>query len=314
MSDYSTITAAMQDKRIRADILALVYRDLGHDARADAVAQCGTYLGLYQPPEGGGCRIVEANFCRDRLCPCCNWRRSVRIYAATSRILDWIDATYPRRYKYLFLTLTVRNVRGEQLSAMLDQMAAGIKRLTNNRAWTRRVHGMMRTTEVTINHEDQTYHPHYHLILCVDRTYATRGDATYWDQAEWTRQWAQACRLDYTPMVWIERVKGRRSGIAEVSKYMAKDTDYIRPDDMPETTRVVSDLMQHLAGRRLVSYTGVLREAQRALRVQDPETADLTDAADIRGDISAAIKRYHWSAGCGCYLPHHDGVYQQPRK
>ena len=259
---------------------------------------CGTYLGIATTTEGRRA-IVEANFCKQRLCPSCNWRRSLKIYGNTSRILDYLDQTRGDGIKYLFLTLTVKNCPLPRLGEQIDAMSEGFKRMINNRAWKRRVFGCMRTLEVTINHETREAHPHYHLILAVDRQYATRNDATYWDHGKWVAAWQLACRLDYTPNVSIERVRGRRSGIAEVSKYMAKDADYILDGEPEVTDYIVLHLAEQMRGRRLISYTGILRDAQRALKITDPETGDLTD--DIRGDIVGAIKHYHWHAGLSCY-------------
>ena len=247
------------------------------------------------------------------MCPACNWRRSLKIYGATSQILDHLDKQYGKSIKYLFLTLTVKNVPMSDLGKAIDGMAEAFKRLTNNRAWKNRVKGAMRTLEVTINHETQEAHPHYHLILAVDRSYATKGDETYWTHADWQAAWQKSARLDYAPNVSIERVKGRESGIAEVSKYMAKDSDYL-VDSMQAhmgteeaealTDWLVGNLLTQLHGRRLISYTGILRDAQRALKL-DPENGPLTDS--IRGDVAAAIKHYHWSAGLGRYTPGQSG-------
>jgi hypothetical protein len=107
--------------------------------------------------------------------------------------------------------------------------------------------------------------------------------------------------LDYDPICWIEKVKGsRREQVAEVAKYMAKDTDYL-VDEQQETDRRVAILAEHLKGRRLVSYIGSLRQAQQALRLADPEEAPLVD--ELRGDIAVCIRRYHWHAGLGQYVP-----------
>lgn len=299
----------LQEKKNRGLSLASSFMRLGWEDKALLLMECGTYLGFAETTEGRTA-IVEANFCKQRLCPACNWRRSLKIYGNTSRILDYIDETEGKAVKYLFLTLTVRNVPLERLGEQLDAMAAGFKRLTNNRAWQRRVKGCMRTLEVTINHETMEAHPHYHLILAVARKYATKGDATYWDHSQWVAAWRQAARLDYEPNVSIERVRGRRSGVAEVSKYMAKDTDYIitaweasmgTEEAEAATDRIVRALAVHLKGRRLIAYTGLLRQAQQALRIRDPETGDLTD--DIRGDVVSAIRHYHWHAGLGAYRP-----------
>lgn len=303
MNDITTILGKMQDKRLRANMLADSFSRLGMSRQAEAVRQCGTFLGI-QPSEGGA-RIVEANFCRERLCPMCSWRRSVKIFGATSAILDYIDKEQGGAVKYLFLTLTVRNVPLERLGEQLDAMASGVKRMTNNRAWTRRVLGSMRTLEITINPDTGEAHPHYHFILAVRREYATRDDRTYWDVEAWTALWAQSCRLDYTPSVHIQRVRGRRKGIAEVSKYCAKDADYLvtawqnRADAEAETDRRVNALSLYLKGRRLVAYSGILRQAQKALRL-DPEDGPLTDCT-IRGDVAGAIIRYRWRAGASVY-------------
>lgn len=71
------------------------------------------------------------------------------------------------------------------------------------------------------------------------------------------------------------------------------------------TDRIVRALAVHLKGRRLIAYTGLLRQAQQALRIRDPETGDLTD--DIRGDVVSAIRHYHWHAGLGAYRPTKEG-------
>lgn len=307
MKNSSTTLHTLQEKKNRGYLLAASFERLGYTDRARLVQECGTYIGILDTGEGA--KIVEANFCKQRLCPSCNWRRSLKIYGATSQILDHLDKQYGKSIKYLFLTLTVKNVPMSDLGKAIDGMAEAFKRLTNNRAWKNRVKGCMRTLEVTINHETQEAHPHYHLILAVDRSYATKGDETYWTHADWQAAWQKSARLDYAPNVSIERVKGRESGVAEVSKYMAKDSDYL-VDAMQAhmgteeaealTDWLVGNLMTQLHGRRLISYTGILRDAQRALRL-DPESGPLVDT--IRGDVASAIKHYHWATGLGRYVP-----------
>lgn len=299
MTDYSTTLRRLQEKRHRALALAASYSRIGNTRLADLVLNCGTFLEIAETEEGA--RIVAANFCKARLCPSCAWRRSLKIYAGTSAILDHIDRTRPGQVKYLFLTLTVRNIPLSDLGHAIDSMAEAYNRLRNNRAWKRRVLGAMRTLEVTLNEETKEAHPHYHFILAVDRQYATKSDETYWTHEDWQNAWKKSARLDYAPNVSIERVKGRRSGIAEVSKYMAKDSDYLKDGDAEFTDWAVRGLTDALHGRRLISYTGIMRDAQRDIGMEDPEDGALTD--DLRGDIACVIRRYHWSAGLGCYVP-----------
>lgn len=298
MPNHTINLGKLQAKKVLGLKLAESFHRLGMPDRASRIEQCGTFLEISTTPEGD--KLTAANFCRERLCPACSWRRSIRIFATTSQILDHLDKTDPD-VKYLFLTLTVRNCPPEQLGATLDTMADAYNRLRNNRAWKRRVKGAMKTMEITINHETGTCHPHYHLILVVSKDYARKGSKTYWTHEEWQEAWRKSARLDYDPQVSIEAVKGRRQGTEEMSKYLAKDSDYILPDDPERTDQMVTILQQHLAGRRLISYTGCMLQAQRALKLANPEEGPLVD--DLRGDVACAIKRYHWSTGLRRYLP-----------
>ncbi|MGM9586458.1 MAG: protein rep [Candidatus Limivicinus sp.] len=307
MKDITITLQKLQEKKNRGLLLAACFDRLGYEERARLVLECGTYLGMVEVE--GRAKIVEANFCKQRLCPACSWRRSLRIYSTTSQILDYIDAH--EQVKYLFLTLTVRNIPLYNLGKALDDMAEAFHRLTMNKAWKRRVKGCMRTLEITINRDNMTAHPHYHLILAVDRSYATKSDSTYWTYEDWKAAWVKSARLDYDPQVSIERIKGgRQKGVAEVSKYLAKDSDYLidsmqakmgTEEAEAATDYIVGQLMHQLHGRRLISYTGILRKAQQALRLSNPEEGPLTDT--VRGDVAQAIKKYHWNTGLGSYTP-----------
>lgn len=295
-----TPVAKLQQTHSRGLLLAAAFARLGMDRQSIAVRECGTFLEVTTVGETD--HITAANFCRERLCPSCIWRRSLRIYNTTSQILDYLDRQ-PDPPKYLFLTLTVANCDGEHLAETLDSMAEGYHRLINNKAWKRRILGAMRILEITRNAETGLYHPHYHLILAVPRSYGKKTDKLYWTHQDWLEAWQKAARLPYSPSVRIEAVKGtRHKQVAEVAKYLAKDTDYIVSDDTESTDTAVRVLYHSLHGRRLVAYSGVLRRAQQALRLMDPEDAPLTDT--IRGDVATAIRRYRWSAGLGSYIPH----------
>ena len=68
---------------------------------------------------------------------------------------------------------------------------------------------------------------------------------------------------------------------------------------MSETVRV---LLESLTGRRLCSFTGVLREERKKLQLDDIETGDLVhvDPDAIREDVASMILRYNWR--CGTYV------------
>ncbi|MBR2491251.1 MAG: protein rep [Ruminiclostridium sp.] len=80
MKNSSTTLRTLQEKKNRGYLLAASFERLGYPDRAKLVVECGTYLGILDTGEGA--KIVEANFCKQRLCPACNWRRSLKIYGA----------------------------------------------------------------------------------------------------------------------------------------------------------------------------------------------------------------------------------------
>lgn len=51
-----------------------------------------------------------------------------------------------------------------------------------------------------------TYHPHFHVLIAVNKSYFTSRD--YLSQARWTAAWQQALQVDYTPIVDVRRIKG----------------------------------------------------------------------------------------------------------
>lgn len=306
-TNLSTFLTEMQEKKQRGLLLAASYYRLGNHKLADLIVNCGTFLEV-TTTEGGDNLVTAANFCKARLCPACNRRRSLRIYANTSRILDYIDDTNPT-VQWLFLTLTVRNCPLGKLGVEIDHLMDAFHRMAMNKAWKRRVLGSMRTLEVTVDWQKQEAHPHLHLILAVPKEYGKRSNDLYWTFEDWRELWQTSARLEYLPNVRIEKVKGRRSGIAEVSKYMAKDSDYlidaqkegITDEEAQAATDLVVDRLTHaMHKRRLVSYTGILKKAAQALKIQDEEGGELVDT--LRGDVAAAVRRFHWNAGLCRYV------------
>lgn len=48
----------------------------------------------------------------------CAWRRSLKIFGQVSKVMDHVEKNY--NYRYIFLTLTVKNCYGEDLKDTLD--------------------------------------------------------------------------------------------------------------------------------------------------------------------------------------------------
>ena len=110
-TDYTASLQSVQDevsgrfapKKALGMELSRVYELLSLYRRADRVSQCGSYLDFGVLPDGTK-KLVKANFCRDRLCPMCNWRRSLKLYSQVSQVMDVLES---EGYCFLFLMLAV---------------------------------------------------------------------------------------------------------------------------------------------------------------------------------------------------------------
>lgn len=267
--------------------------------------ECGSWLEFKAFKGSYEKTLHRANFCKYRLCPMCSWRRSLKIFGQTSQIMDVAEQ---EKYRFLFVTLTVRNVEGKFLKRTIDRLFDGYNRLLRQKKYKDIVHGSMRCLEVTHNVDPSdewfdTYHPHIHAIFAVRSSYFSKK-GRYIPQAQLIKDWRKAAKLSYDPTVDIRAIKkGDTGAIREVSKYSTKAGE-ILVDDEEMTTRAIWFLDNALAGRRLVSYAGAFRSIKSALNLDDAETGDLVNVdgdADLRQDVDYVIETYGWHAGYGQY-------------
>lgn len=283
--------------------LALMYpnSDDYYTKKANKVYDCGSYL-VFQRFTDNSLKLKQAFFCRQRLCTMCNWRRSLKIFSQVSQIMDSMKTE--TEYEYLFLTLTIRNVDGPELKSAISDMIKGFLRLIRRTRVLKCVNGTFRALEVTYNDKENTYHPHLHIVLAVNKSYF--HDRNYISQKEWSEMWQDCMNLDYIPIVHIEKTKGdKKEAVAEVAKYATKEEDLFEMDENNEKKaidEVIFTLDEALKGRRLISFSGVFKDYQKKLKLQDPEDGDLIhiDENAIRPDLQYVLETYNWR--CGTYL------------
>ena len=240
---------------------------------------CGTSIGLTY--DG---LIASANFCRNRFCPTCQWRRSVKLFRQNYDCFEWIKAKYPG-CRFVFLTLTVRNVLIDSLVSRLADMSAAWNRFTQRRDFkSLGLLGWLRVLEVTRNAYTGTYHPHFHVVLVVPFGCWLPGHS--W----WLRCWQLAARDASIMFVNLRVVDGSKSSIKEVSKYVVKDSDFAGSawvSDFPK-------LYKALAHVRCFCPAGCWRDARRALGFVDPDKDSLTDDVSTGGIIKDFVYLYNF--------------------
>jgi len=278
---YSPSDAPWDKHRAATDDVGGIYaRAAEFERLAARMSACSGILrfGWLDDPETGESRLRlrEAQFCRVRHCPVCQWRRSLMWQARFYQSLPSLVAAYPKA-RWIFLTLTVRNCPIDELGATLTAMNAGWQRLKDRKEF-RPVLGWIRTTEVTRG-QDGSAHPHFHALLMVPPSWFS-GPA-YVKQARWVELWQSCARLNYTPNVDVRTVKPRarsgeacadvaealRGAVAETLKYSTK------PGDMTADADWFLELTRQTHRRRFVATGGVLRDVLRVEQESDDDLA-----------------------------------------
>lgn len=286
--------------------LSRLYKLAGYSDYSFRAATCATWI-QFLVSSSGERQLSAANFCQLRLCPMCISRRAKRAAYKLSQVLDQVEAEHGAMF--LFLTLTIRNVDGDQLGEGILRLTKSWNKFMQHRHIKAAVKGWFRTIEIT--RRGKGYHPHIHAILAVTPEYFPSKNGLFIGHDEWVRRWRLALGVDYDPSVRIQTAKakgevaGGRAAALEAAKYAVKDEDYIdaRLDDL-EAAQIVKDYTEGLRRRRLTAYGGWLRDAARALDAEDLEDGDLVHAEEetVREDVAELIETYNWHMGAGDYI------------
>lgn len=294
--------------------LSKSYKDLAADEdniyyanKAQRLFDCGDFL-QFEVSENGKQKLIAMNSCHVRLCPVCTWRRSLKIFSQTNKIMDSMNQEY--EYNYIILTLTVENCEGRDLSNTLDDMFKAWGRFSKRKEFRNSVIGWYRALEVTHNVDRSsdsynTYHPHFHCVLAVRKGYF-KSENEYISHEKWTSLWAESMRLGYKPSVDVRKVKGNTArAVAEVAKYAVKDGDYLVTNDWDLTKDSVKILDKALHKRRLVAYGGVMKDWHRKLNLDDVIDGDLVNVGDDDNKLvtdEGRLLTYVWNVGYNQYF------------
>lgn len=263
--------------------LADIFEDLGYKkSLVERVQTCGDVLRFLRR-EDGSLKLYQAYFCKNKFCPMCNWRRSMKYSYQTSRIVDEAIKQEPKG-RFLFLTLTLKNVAGNDLNKTLTLLTQSFDRLFRRAKVKKNLIGYLRSVEVTHNEDDNSYHPHIHVLMMV-RSSFFQSKKDYIAQKEWGDMWSQSLKADYVPMVDIrtvkEKGKGMRGAILETAKYPTKP---IKLD--VENKQVVDDLYNGLYRKRQLGFGGLFKTIKKQLALDDVENGDLVHTSDNAESIS----------------------------
>ena len=203
-------------------------------------------------------KLHKASFCGNRFCPMCSWRMSCKDSLKISILMEHLRKEENK--EYIFLTLTAPNVKEDKVEEEIKHYNKSFKKLMGRKEVKSIVKGYIRKLEVTYNSDMSsksydTYHPHFHVVIAVNKTYFKKSDL-YINQQRWLELWQEATGNSSITQVDVRKSKSNNlKEVYELAKYSAKDTDYLvsRP--------VFNVFYRALKGKQFIVFSGLFKDA-----------------------------------------------------
>lgn len=212
-------------------------------------------------------QITGANFCKQRLCPICNYRRSTMLWHKVKEITKQIDN------EFIFITLTVKNCEGIKLKENINKILESFHRITSRKTWKKNFVGYIRGLEITYNAEKDTFHPHLHILAVASENYFKENYVDVHTLRSW---WTESAKLDYYVQVDIRKVKEKDKAIAEVVKYAVKMADILEQGTDKKRLEATQILASCINGRRLMSTGGIITKIAKKMKINiDDDEIDI---------------------------------------
>ena len=207
LTEVSELQEKFAPKHSKSILLSDIYMRIGQEKKSLRVENCGSFLEFAHEVDSYGTidekgKLYHAFFCRDRFCPMCSWRRSLKLFANVSQCIPKITS----KYKCVLLTLTVPNCTEQDFRSTIDRLMLSWKKFTRYKKFRSIVKGFFRVLEVTRNQKNGSLHPHFHIILVVPKSYGKKEEL-YLSHAELLEMWRSAYGDDSITQVDIRLIK-----------------------------------------------------------------------------------------------------------
>jgi len=272
------------NKKIRTESLLSLAVNAMSPGNIERMSVCGSFMSFMANSDFSKKKLASANFCHNRFCPMCSWRQAKKDALKIDVLMRYVEEVHKKAF--IFITLTVPNVNGNDLKNALDEFSNSFKRLIKLKEIKLVNKGYIRKLEITYNEERNDFHPHYHIVMAVDKNYFT--DKSYISRDKWLKFWQEATRDFSITQVDIRRIKRESAGKEqnELAKYAAKDSDMVVSQD-------VFDVFYNcLKGRQVLTYNGLFTKANKMYKLKE-----LDSYKEIDSTVYVYMILYQWGKG-----------------
>lgn len=269
-------------KKLRNQLLQPLIGKHVSDKTFERIKECNTFLFMVADKTMEKTKLYRSNNCEHRFCPMCAWKKSRKNALKIGVLMQYLREEDNK--EFVFLTLTAPNVKAEELNDEIKHYNKSFQRLMQRKEVKSVVKGYVRKLEVTYNKERDDYHPHFHVILAVNKSYFTDTKA-YIARDRWLELWQQSTKNNLITQVDVRKVKvtDNKKEVSEIAKYSAKDSDYL------EDEKVFDTFYKSLSGKRLIVYSGLFKDASKLYENKELEKYKQLDPTEYIYQIF-----YHW--------------------
>lgn len=219
-------------------------------------------------------------FCREKYCPTCAKRKSLKAYANGMRLAEHLQDSF----SFIHLVLTIQNCSIDSLRDTIKKINVKSSELFRSELCKGVFKGILRNLEISVNFENNTYHPHLHCLVAVNHSYFTSRN--YISAKALRFAWADLIGQTDS-VVYMKKITEPEKAIAEICKYCVK------PFDISDSFNAVAYYEQLYFATKHLRYVqsyGVIRDSLKKLKIDFEELKETfeTEELDLNGfeDIS----------------------------
>ena len=236
-------------KKFNNGILAKMIEGKVSETTRLAIINCNHFMMFHADVTLEKRKLVLANSCNNRFCPICAWRKAAKY--SLKHLIMLKKLIEDKKYAFIFVTLTSPNVTAERLEEEIRDYAKAFKRFSETKAFDNMNVGYIRKLELTYNKDRNDYNPHYHLLICVKKSYFKSRD--YIKQDDWLTMWQLAKRDNNITNVDVRKVKSDNAYL-EISKYVAKDFEYLAHKEIFDV------FYNSIKGKQIITYNKIFKD------------------------------------------------------
>ena len=249
--------------------------------KLDRLKECGNFIKFQASEDKTKFILAGGNFCNNRFCPFCSWLKAKRTAFELLELIKVVE--YTEKLAFIFITLTVPNVPKESLREEIENFNISFNRLWKTKEFKAFNKGFIRKLEVTYNEERNDYHPHFHLVVAVNKSYFTSRD--YMSKRRLLELWQRATRNPAITQVDIKPCRmDTVKQVMELATYSAKQ------GDLYSSKEVFDGFYEGLFRKKLLVYNGIFKEYKKKIDTGEVDPAQIIELNQL---LEEATKEFY---------------------